>query len=121
NSHVPILLVHAPTLLTRTPRHGEFPAAWPHLRERRVADDERPEAVPGREIGARSRTQAIIRAAAPPLAHSSSSSSPASFSPARMVSAMRPAFCRIAASILAATSGLLLRNVLAFSRPCPMR
>src|SRR5215813_13044361 len=41
--------------------------------------------------------------------------------PARICSAMRPAFCRIAASILAAMSGLLLRKPLAFSRPWPMR
>ena len=42
-------------------------------------------------------------------------------SPARMRSAMRPEFCRTAASILAAMSGLALRKFLAFSRPWPMR
>src|SRR5260370_26482730 len=40
---------------------------------------------------------------------------------ARIRSAIGPAFCRIAASILAATSGLALRKPLAFSRPWPMR
>ena len=51
----------------------------------------------------------------------SSSSSLSSLSPAKIASAIRPAFWRTEASILAATSGLSLRNCLAFSRPCPMR
>ena len=42
-------------------------------------------------------------------------------SPARIFSAIRPAFWRIAASIRAAISGFCLRKVLAFSRPWPMR
>ena len=54
---------------------------------------------------------------------SAASSSPvlSPSSPARIFSAMRPAFCRIAASIFPAISGLALRKVLAFSRPWPMR
>ena len=52
----------------------------------------------------------------------SSSSHPCRLlSPAMIASAIRPAFWRTAASILAATSGFSLRNCLAFSRPCPMR
>ena len=47
----------------------------------------------------------------------SSSSSLSSPLPAMIASAIRPAFCRTAASILAATSGFSLRNCLAFSRP----
>ena len=47
----------------------------------------------------------------------SSSSSLSSPSPAIIASAIRPAFCRTAASILPATSGFSLRNCLAFSRP----
>jgi len=39
----------------------------------------------------------------------------------RMRSAIRPEFSRIAASILLAISGLALRKVFAFSRPCPRR
>ena len=56
-----------------------------------------------------------------PSAASSSSPPPSPSGPARICSAMRPAFWRIAASILAAMSGLLLRKLLAFSRPWPMR
>ena len=52
---------------------------------------------------------------------SAASSCSALSSPARILSAMRPAFCRIAVSILAAMSGLPLRKSLAFSRPWPMR
>lgn len=58
---------------------------------------------------------------ATPLRYASPPSSSSSGSPARICSAIRPAFCRMAASILAATSGLARRKVLAFSRPCPMR
>jgi hypothetical protein len=54
-------------------------------------------------------------------AYSSSASSSSSFSAARICSARRPEFCRTAASILAAISGLFRRKVLAFSRPWPMR
>ena len=50
-------------------------------------------------------------------ASAASSSSLTSPSPAMIASAIRPAFCRTAASILAATSGFSLRNCLAFSRP----
>src|SRR4051794_10635856 len=53
--------------------------------------------------------------------HPSAASSSSSSSPAMIFSAMRPAFARTAASIFAAMSGLVLRNVFAFSRPCPMR
>ena len=56
-----------------------------------------------------------------PHSSSASSSSSSSFSAARIFSAMRPEFARIAASILLAMSGLALRNTLAFSRPWPMR
>lgn len=49
-----------------------------------------------------------------------SSSSPPSGS-ARICSAMRPAFWRIAASTRPAMSGFAFRNCLAFSRPWPMR
>jgi hypothetical protein len=49
-----------------------------------------------------------------------SASSPSS-SPARIFSAIRPEFSRTAASMRAAISGLALRKVLAFSRPCPIR
>jgi hypothetical protein len=52
---------------------------------------------------------------------SSPSSLSVSSSPARILSAIRPEFCRTAASIDAAISGLLRRKVLAFSRPCPIR
>src|SRR5437764_1560386 len=53
--------------------------------------------------------------------HPSAASSELASSPARMRSAIRPAFCRIAVSILAAMSGLDLRKALAFSRPWPIR
>ena len=55
-----------------------------------------------------------------PSAASSSSPSPSS-SPARIFSAMSPAFWRMAVSIFPAMSGLFLRKVLAFSRPWPIR
>ena len=51
----------------------------------------------------------------------SSASSPSPGSPLRICSAISPEFCRIAASMRAAISGLLRRNALAFSRPWPMR
>ena len=51
----------------------------------------------------------------------SPSSSLSSPSPARIASAINPAFCRTAASILLAMSGFSLRNCLAFSRPWPIR
>ena len=51
----------------------------------------------------------------------SSSSSSVSSSPVMISSPMSPAFCRIAASILLAMSGLALRKSFAFSRPWPMR
>jgi hypothetical protein len=52
---------------------------------------------------------------------SASLSASSSVSPAKIFSAIRPAFWRIAASIVAAMSGLFLRKVLAFSRPWPTR
>jgi len=61
------------------------------------------------------------RRAAYPSSTASSSSSSRVSSPARIFSAIRPAFWRIATSILPAMSGLPLRKVLAFSRPWPMR
>src|ERR1043166_17154 len=71
---------------------------------------------PCRQLCARAQPKS-----APPVLYSASSfSSPAS-SPARIFSAIRPAFCRMAASILLAISALALRKVLAFSRPWPMR
>ena len=56
--------------------------------------------------------------------HSSAGSSPSasrSGEPARICSAIRPEFWRIAASILAVMSGLALRNAFEFSRPWPSR
>ena len=58
------------------------------------------------------------------LYSSSSGSSPSasrSGEPARICSAIRPEFWRIAVSILAAMSGLALRNAFEFSRPWPSR
>ena len=54
-------------------------------------------------------------------AGSSSPSASRSGEPARICSAIRPEFWRIAASILAVMSGLALRNALEFSRPWPSR
>ena len=56
-----------------------------------------------------------------PYSSGSSPSASRSGEPARICSAIRPEFCRIAASILAVISGLSRRNPLAFSRPCPRR
>src|SRR5690349_18934579 len=56
--------------------------------------------------------------------YSSAGSSPSasrSAGPARICSAIRPEFCRIAISIFAVMSGLALRNAFEFSRPCPSR
>ena len=56
--------------------------------------------------------------------HSSAGSSPSasrSGEPARICSAIRPEFWRIAISILAVMSGLALRNAFEFSRPWPSR
>ena len=56
--------------------------------------------------------------------YSSAGSSPSasrSAGPARICSAIRPEFCRIAISILAVMSGLARRKDLEFSRPCPSR
>ena len=52
---------------------------------------------------------------------SASASDSSSSSPTRIFSPISPEFCRTAASMAAATSGLLRRKVLAFSRPWPMR
>jgi hypothetical protein len=55
---------------------------------------------------------------------SSAGSSPSasrSGEPARICSAIKPEFCRIAASILAVMSGLAFKNALEFSRPWPRR
>src|ERR1700730_3055708 len=72
---------------------------------------------------ARVETQ-IIRPK-PDKTHASVGSSSPSVSrsgePARICSAIRPEFWRIAASIFAVMSGLVLRNALAFSRPWPRR
>jgi hypothetical protein len=80
------------------------------------------------------RTSATQRPQRPPMSklrscepgfrktHSSAGSSPSasrSGLPARICSAIRPEFWRIAASILAVMSGLALRNAFEFSRPCP--
>src|SRR5215813_11849906 len=57
-------------------------------------------------------------------AYSSAGSSPSasrSAAPARICSAIRPEFWRIAVSILAEMSGLVFRKALAFSRPWPRR
>jgi len=57
-------------------------------------------------------------------AYSSVGSSPSasrSAAPARICSAIRPEFWRIAVSILAVMSGLAFRNAFAFSRPWPRR
>jgi hypothetical protein len=54
-------------------------------------------------------------------AASSSPSASASGSPSRILSARMPEFCRMAASMRSAISGLALRKAFAFSRPCPMR
>ena len=60
----------------------------------------------------------------PRKSHSSAGSSPSvsrSGEPARICSAIRPEFWRIAASILAVMSGLALRKAFEFSRPWPSR
>jgi hypothetical protein len=54
-------------------------------------------------------------------AASSSPSASRSGLPARICSAIRPEFWRIATSIFAVMSGLALRNAFEFSRPCPKR
>jgi hypothetical protein len=54
-------------------------------------------------------------------AGSSSPSASRSGEPARICSAIRPEFWRIATSIFAVISGLAFRNALEFSRPCPKR
>ena len=51
----------------------------------------------------------------------SSPSASRSAGPARICSAIRPEFCRIAVSILATMSGLALRKAFEFSRPWPSR
>ena len=56
--------------------------------------------------------------------YSSAGSSPSasrSGVPAKICSAIRPEFCRIAVSILAVMSGLPFKNAFEFSRPWPRR
>ena len=78
-----------------------------------------------KQNGRRGRRQLnVLSARRSNLTHSSAGSSPSasrSAVPARICSAIRPEFCRIAASIFAVMSGLALRKALEFSRPCPRR
>jgi hypothetical protein len=69
----------------------------------------------------RAKTTGPSQQAGPQTTTYSAASSCSPSSPARIFSAMRPEFCRMAASIRAAISGFCLRKTLAFSRPCPTR
>jgi hypothetical protein len=94
------------------PGHDEFYAILPRFTGRAKAGADHPSS---RRLPPPPPDEGFAYPSAP------SSSSSLSSLPARICSAIRPEFARIAASILFAMSGLALRKVLAFSRPCPMR